>query len=65
MDKFKDFEIKSSLSFKKSDGFYGLETEKKLVFTQSIQSVTVSFRLPVNPCFVNFGIKMFPKNNCQ
>ena len=62
MDKFKDFEIKSSLSFKKSDGFYGLETENKLVFTPSIQSVTVSFCLPVNPCFVNFGIKNVSKN---
>ena len=57
MDKFKDFEIKSSVSFKKSDGFYGLETENELLFTQSIQSVTVSFCLPMNPCFINFGIK--------
>ena len=57
MDKFKDFEIKSRESFKKSGGFYGLQTENELVFTQSIQSVTVSFHLPVNPCFVNFGIK--------
>ena len=65
IDNFKDFEIKSSQSFKKSDRFYGLETENKLVFTQLIQSVTVSFCLPVNPCFVNFGIKMFPKINRQ
>ena len=57
MDKFKDFEIKSSVSFRKSNGFYGLETENNFVFSQSIQSVTVSFRFPVNPCFVNFGIK--------
>ena len=62
MDKFKDLEIKRSLSFKKSDGFYGLEPENKLVFTQSIQSVTVSFRLPVNHCFVTFGIKNVSKN---
>ena len=58
---FKDFEIKSSVSFKKSDGFYGLETENELLFTQSIQSVTVSFCLPVNPCFVNCGIKNVSK----
>ena len=65
MNKFKDFEIQSSLFFKKPAGFYGQGTENRLAFTQSIHSVTVSFRLPVNPCFVNFGKKMFLKINRQ
>ena len=36
VDTFKDFEIKSSLFFKKSGEFEGLETENELVCTQSI-----------------------------